>query len=656
MLFNVLIIDQEYNYKSTMNDIIEKYYKDISIDFYDYNNFINCEDYALLIIDEKLINHKKILTIIESFTKNIIFIINDHSDALLKNNTDYILKPLDINNLILKIQDIKNTQNDILNFKEEEILINIVNGMTNPSFLTNGYNLIYGNNEFYDLLSCSSISEINNKYNNIGDIFNKKDDFIFNENDNLWLNQYDNKKLNKVCITDKNNIEENFDIRNIYKAKNNINIILLSKISEQFNCDIQLNNLLFIDDLTKLPNRTNLISKFKNDNLILKSIALIDIKGFREINDFFGNDIGDKLLIAITKLISKYCTNENNLILYKFPSDIYCLTNISLNNTLFLRIIKKIIFRIYSKVFNFDNYEIDTRIVAGISFSEKKNKLITASFALQAAKKDNKSYLVFYDELDNMEEYKNNILWAKKLKYALNNNNIVPYFQAIVDNETLKINKYECLVRMIDNDDVISPYFFINISKKTNQYIKITKIMIEKSFKAFDKLSYEFSINISYEDIEDGSIFECIKTNLKKYDVKNQVVFEILEDENIKNYDILLTFINKIKKLGCKVAIDDFGTGYSNFERLLKMNIDYLKIDASIIKNIAKDKNSYKIAKTITQFAKNLQMKTIAEFVENEEIFKIVKKFKIDYSQGYYFAKPISKPNATLEYKDMDKG
>lgn len=101
---------------------------------------------------------------------------------------------------------------------------------------------------------------------------------------------------------------------------------------------------------------------------------------------------------------------------------------------------------------------------------------------------------------------------------------------------------------------------------------------------------------------------------LKKYNVADKVVFEILEDENVKNYNLLISFIDEIKSLGCKVAIDDFGSGYSNFEHLLKMNVDYLKIDSSIIKNVAKDENSYKITKTIVDFAKSLNLKTIAEF------------------------------------------
>lgn len=205
------------------------------------------------------------------------------------------------------------------------------------------------------------------------------------------------------------------------------------------------------------------------------------------------------------------------------------------------------------------------------------------------------------------------------------------------------------MVRLKDGDKVVSPYFFLDISKKSNQYAQITKTVIKKACKTFSNLPYEFSVNISYEDIEDPEFYDFIKEVVTKNQVEKKIVFEILEDENVKNYDILIEFVDKVKELGCKVAIDDFGSGYSNFEHLLKMNIDYLKIDASLIKNIAKDESSYKITKTIVDFAKSLQLKTIAEFVENKEIFDIVKELECDFSQGYYFSAPLKNPDYSVE-------
>ncbi len=407
-----------------------------------------------------------------------------------------------------------------------------------------------------------------------------------------------------------------------------------------------IQQLLYVDNLTGLPNRAKLIKDLQSDDIGVISLAIVDINSFKEINDFFGHRIADNILKDVAFLIEDSIAQYHNSVLfYKFPSDTYCLANINLSNKEFEGIILQISKILDKKVFLEDSHEIDVSVTSGITFSTKNNKLVTADIALQTAKKDHKPHLVFYDELDNLQEYKSNMEWTKKLKFALEKDDIIVYFQPLVNNQTMKVDKYECLVRMVVENKIIAPFFFLEVSKKANQYSKITRIVIEKSFKEFENLPFEFSVNVSYEDIEDEEFLDYIKEQLAHYDVAKRVVWEILEDEGIKNYDVLLHFIEEVKALGCQVAIDDFGSGYSNFEHLLKMNIDYLKIDASLIKNVATDENSYQVVKTIMQFAKSLNLKTIAEYVENEEIFKITKELGATYSQGYFFAPPVAKPD-----------
>ncbi|QOG13171.1 EAL domain-containing protein [Arcobacter sp. FWKO B] len=436
-----------------------------------------------------------------------------------------------------------------------------------------------------------------------------------------------------------------FKIINTSNTHNGRPIYILKDISKEIEQEKLLNVFLHLDSLTGLPNRSKLINDLKNSALHILSLAIIDLKDFKEINDFYGNQIGDFILKSVANFIQSMLGEGQSL--YKFHADTYCIANSTLNQEEFTSLVQYILEKIDEEVFHYDQYEIDTRAIAGISFSSQNNKLITADLALQSAKKSNKNYLVFYDELDNIEEYKNNMTWTKKLKTALAEDKIVVYFQPLVDNKTLRVAKYECLVRMIDENKIISPFFFLDIAKKTNQYTKLTKVVIQKAFMAFEYLSFDFSVNVSYDDIEDETFIDFIKQMILKYnahDIAKRVVFEILEDQSIKNYDILSHFIKEVKALGCKVAIDDFGSGYSNFEHIIKMNVDYLKIDASLIKNIVKDENSYKVTKTIVDFAKSLNLKTIAEYVESEEIFNITKDLGIDYSQGYYFSPPISSP------------
>lgn len=481
---------------------------------------------------------------------------------------------------------------------------------------------------------------------------------IINEDYQEQIQKAKEHKLNTIVIA--NSLEKNLTKSyqhgaSLYISQENFEKVyqyILDQFKEVFD-HIVLNNkkiedLINLESLTQLPNRSKLIQNLQSEAMNISAIAIIDINSFKEINDFYGHQVGDFILKSVANVISNFTKNKNELQLYKFPSDTYCLTNTTISRDDFFQIVQNIIDKIESISFVYQKNDIHLRATAGISFSKKQNKLITADLALQAAKKSHKDCEIFYEELDNLKEYQNNMLWTKKIKHALNKDNITVFFQPLIDNKTLQIAKYECLVRLIDDTEdskVVSPFFFLDISKKSRQYSKITKAVLEKSIKTFSKLNVDFSINISYEDISDPDFYDNLVELLDKYPTATtRLVFEILEDESIKNYEIMMQFISKVKALGCKIALDDFGSGYSNFEHILKMDADFLKIDASLIKNITKDRNSYLITKTIVKFAKELNLKTIAEYVENEEIFNIVKQLGVDYSQGYYFSPPVSTP------------
>jgi c-di-GMP phosphodiesterase len=656
MRFDVLVADNDTTYLSELKSHAKDRLKNIKITFFsnqeDILEFIEQTD--LLILSIEIDNYPEIVKKCLDENIYVIFLIKDDLEI---NKTydlkqyDTLTKPLDLDKLIYKIEHYINILNkDISLQKEQELSNSIINNVNYPIFLTDGHEVIFANDYFYNLIQCNSLEDINSKYSNIGDIYEYEDGYLTNEN-GQWLDECKKPNL-KVCIIDGNNNKRFFSIQRISLTHNNTNIIMLNDISHEIKHKHELYKLLYTDNLTNLPNRAKLIEELQNQKALkLEAICILDINSFKEINDFFGHKVGDSILIELGKLIERHTHIWKSLKLYKFPSDTYCITNTSLSQTQFIEIVSNIIESAYKKVFIFDQYEIDIRITGGISFSNKNNKLITADIALQSAKKDHKDYLIFYDELDKFQEYENNMLWTKKLKSAFVNDNIEVYYQPLINNKTLKVDKYECLVRLIDEEGkVVAPFYFLDISKKSNQYIKLTKIVIEKSFKKFQNLPFEFSVNISYEDIESLGFLDYVKEMVEKYNVSNRVVFEILEDENIKNYDHLIHFIDEIKLLGCKVAIDDFGSGYSNFEHLLKMNVDYLKIDASLIKNIATDQNSYKITKTIIEFAKSLNLETIAEYVENEEIFNITKELGVDFSQGYYFAPPLKNPTV-VEFK-----
>ncbi len=122
--------------------------------------------------------------------------------------------------------------------------------------------------------------------------------------------------------------------------------------------------------------------------------------------------------------------------------------------------------------------------------------------------------------------------------------------------------------------------------------------------------------------------------------IGKQLTFEILESEQIDNYELVCDFIQQVKMFGVKIAIDDFGSGFSNFEQITKMAVDYLKIDGSLIRELADNRESRLAVESIVDLATKLGVATIAEFVSSEEVYRAVKEIGVTYSQGYFFGKP----------------
>ena len=227
------------------------------------------------------------------------------------------------------------------------------------------------------------------------------------------------------------------------------------------------------------------------------------------------------------------------------------------------------------------------------------------------------------------------------VKEAIESYRIISHFQPIVDNKTRKIEKYESLVRLIDkNNNIVSPYHFLAIAKEGKYYYEITNIVLRNSFRALFHTDVNISINLSALDIEDERTRKEFYTLLEKYKTEtHRVTIELTEDEAIRDEQKTLEFINVLKEHRIKLAIDDFGTGQSNFSRIQAYQPDYIKIDGSLIRNIEQDNFSRDIVETIVFFAKKQKIQTIAEFVENENIYNILTELGVDYSQGYYFAK-----------------
>ena len=373
-------------------------------------------------------------------------------------------------------------------------------------------------------------------------------------------------------------------------------------------------------------------------------VILIKIEEFKYLNNFLTNKISRKLQKTFAKELMQhmpkrcqftqvYLLNNGEFIFAKN----YCSTLPNQN--------------LYQEVQDFQNNVNNANIKIGLvdytlsiitSLAYGKNALENAKRGMLKLLETKEDFIIA-NELIIQE--KNDALHKlqtfQMLKKAIDSYNIVSYFQPIVNNKTKEIEKYESLVRLIDEKkNIISPYFFLDTAKEGKYYQKITSIVLQNSFQALYDTDMNISINLSALDIEKKETKEEFLTLLEKHkQYASRIVVELLEDESIHNVSTIKEFMNTIRGFGVKIAIDDFGTGLSNFSRVLDYQPHFIKIDGTLIKNIEYDSFSKHMVETIVSFSKKENIKTIAEYVENESIFNILCDLGVDYSQGYYFGK-----------------
>ncbi len=391
---------------------------------------------------------------------------------------------------------------------------------------------------------------------------------------------------------------------------------------------------LYKDNLTKLPNLIRLQEDIKK--LEKYSLIVVSLDSFKTINSFYGVKAGDFLMKKVAKLLENYSENTGKV--YRLHSDEFAiLTTYNIK----IDFCKELLDKIEKTHFRYKQIDISIQASIGVVFQTSQRGLEKAILAVRNAKKEKKDFEIFNDELTLKNDYKNHIKLTSILKESLLNNELVPFFQAIENAKTRKIEKYEALARIIRKKQIITPDKFLQISKNSKQYHKITQAIIYKTFEYFkDKKEFAFSINFSMDDIKNNETIAYLFKMIDKYKIGSRLTIELLESEELSQFNIINEFIKKLKDKKVKIAIDDFGSGYSNFVYITKLDIDYLKIDSSLIENIHVDKQAEKIVKSIINFAHELNIKTVAEKVHNEKIYQLLIDLGVDYLQGYYIQKP----------------
>ena len=382
----------------------------------------------------------------------------------------------------------------------------------------------------------------------------------------------------------------------------------------------------------------------------IKTLFLVDILNMQDLNAIYGFSNGNYIIKQLNSIlknetknsIKKILNREFHIKIKNSHADVF---KILIYDDLSIEDIIKIKNLIYENIVSNDfklldrNSLINIDITIGCSKSDDNRTKVYAEKALHNAKQDFLHYS-YYDSFLYKNELINEDL-VDTINYSIQNNLVEPYFQAIMDNNTNEIVKYEALMRIFDKDGImIMPNVFIYKAKKCRLYNKLMEILFDKIIIYILKYKIHVSINLDYIDILNPQIKKTLLSKIKNNKIGSYLTLEILESEKVSNFELVNKFINETQQYGVKIAIDDFGTGFSNYENILNLDINYIKIDGSLIRKI--DETIYlNLIKSIVSFSKEQNIKIVAEFVSDLKTLRYVKSVGIDYSQGYHIGKPM---------------
>jgi len=391
-----------------------------------------------------------------------------------------------------------------------------------------------------------------------------------------------------------------------------------------------------IDGLTGAFTRMKFLEDIKQKH---SKLYFLNIKNFKKLNEIYTSKIGDIILKEIYLKIKTVFQKD----VYRIFADRFAVfdDNIELKDLIELLKNKILVFDKTKK--EYLNIDVELEIL----YFEKKIPNILEIVNIAFKKTDN-SLIDYEKEIKPILEEENGCF--NIILNALKNNSVLPYFQKVVSLKTKKNEYFEVLMRLESNNKIISPGIFLPIAKQKGLYHSLNNAVIQKAMLIAKEKNFKISLNIDVYDILYKDFIENVINFINANHISPKCIqFEILEEEDLyKYFDEVKHFIENMKKIGSKIALDDFGKGYSNFALINKLDIDTLKIDMSLVKNIDKDNKSYEILKNIINLAKILNIKTTVEGVENENIYKKLLVIKPDYLQGFYFHKPS--PVTDLKY------
>ncbi|NOQ82248.1 MAG: bacteriohemerythrin [Methylophaga sp.] len=434
-------------------------------------------------------------------------------------------------------------------------------------------------------------------------------------------------------------------------------IALFSDITEKKKADELIVQHANFDMLTQLPNRHLFqehlqfgINKAQRSGLPI-ALLFIDLDRFKEVNDSFGHDVGDMLLIETAQRINS-CVRESDTVA-RIGGDEFTVILAEIKDLYIIERITQKIIDALNKPYTLGNNHAYVSASVGITLypddsTDVASMLKLADQAMYKAKARGRNCYSYFTQAMQEEAQRHQQLIID-LRSAVQAGEFELYYQPIVDSKTGEIRKAEALLRWNHpTDGMISPADFIPLAEESGLIVEIGdwvfKQVVNQAKLWTEKYDVDFQISINKSPIQflSGTNHEHWLEYLAELDLLGQaVVIEITEGLLLESDQNIINQLLQFHDAGIQVALDDFGTGYSALAYLKKFDIDYLKIDRSFIQGLAPDSDDMALSEAIIVMAHTLGLKVIAEGVETEQQLQLLKKVDCDYIQGYLVSKPV---------------
>lgn len=446
---------------------------------------------------------------------------------------------------------------------------------------------------------------------------------------------------------------------------------LVADISERKAMVENLKNMAEHDGLTGLYNRSyfqqeleRVVERVKRAGGICCSLLYIDLDNFKYINDTLGHAAGDRLIIEVSAILNKRARKSD--LIARIGGDEFTVLLFDTTPKLSVQVAESFRARLADYLFKHSGEQIDIGCSIGVTSispgtASAAEVLSQADLACHLAKRGGRNRVHLYntEDAESAAAMAIDMGWSRRIKEAIEKDRFVLACQPIVNTATREIESYEVLIRMLDeHDELIMPSGFLATADRFGLAAEIDKWVIRHAIEGLARQRVtaprlRYSINLSGRTLTTPGVCELIQDMLKDTGLNpSALTFEVTETVAIADMVAADLFLSRLRSMGCQTALDDFGSGMASFAYLRDLPVNSVKIDGRFVKNLATSPVDQAMVRAMNEIAHALGKQTIAEFVENEESFKLLATYGVDFAQGYH----LGRPDVTLPCSTLTKG